>query len=121
MKVLVIDDSSTMRRIISNALKSFTKGIEIEEAENGAEGLEKANNEFDIILSDVNMPVMNGFDFLKQAIEKGITSPIVMITTEAEKTNVITAIKMGAKNYITKPFTPDTLKTKLENTLGSNL
>ncbi len=118
MKVLIIDDSSTMRRIICNALKSFIKDVELVEAEDGVQGLEIANDEFDFILTDWNMPNKNGFEFLTEAIQKGVTKPIIMVTTEAEKSNVIKAIKAGAKNYITKPFTPDTLKQKISQTIN---
>ena len=114
MKALLIDDSSTMRRIIQNALKNagYTDFVE---AEDGVDGLEKFKTEgsFDVILLDWNMPNMNGFDCLLEIIKIDKTAPVIMCTTEAEKTNVIQAIKAGAKNYITKPFTAEILKTKL--------
>jgi two-component system chemotaxis response regulator CheY len=122
MKILIVDDSSTMRRIISNAIKSFVKyDLEIIEAEDGCEGLEKVSNDFDVILSDWNMPNMTGIEFLQKSVEKGITKPFIMVTTEAEKSNVFSAIKSGAKNYLTKPFTPIILKSKIEATLGRDL
>lgn len=123
MKVLVVDNSSTMRRIIINALKQFIKDLEIVEAEDGNIGLQKLeehNNVFDLILTDWNMPNCDGHQFLRTAISSGVTTPIIMVTTEAEKKNVVMAIKAGAKNYVTKPFTPATLKAKIEQTLGSN-
>jgi two-component system chemotaxis response regulator CheY len=117
MKILVVDDSSTMRRIISNILKS--NGYDnIVEAGDGVEGLSqlKANPDVKMILTDWNMPNMNGLDFLMKIRETAPIAelPVVMVTTEAEKANVVAAIKAGANNYIVKPFTPEIVKTKLE-------
>ena len=114
MKILIVDDSTTMRRIIQNTLKQIGQET-IVQAGDGIEGLAQLANEpdVDLILTDWNMPNMNGLDFLTKVRETNKTLPIVMITTEAEKANVITAIKAGANNYIVKPFTPDTLKEKL--------
>lgn len=120
MKVLVVDDSSTMRRIISNALKQFMTDPVIVEAEDGNDGFEKleANQDCELILSDWNMPNCDGLQFLKKVIDSGHKAPVIMVTTEAEKSNVVMAIKSGAKNYVTKPFTPDILKTKISQTMG---
>ena len=120
MKVLVVDDSSTMRRIISNALKQFMTDLVIVEAEDGNDGFEKfkANGDLNLILSDWNMPNCDGLTFLKKVVETGSKIPVIMVTTEAEKSNVVIAIKSGAKNYVTKPFTPDILKAKINQTLG---
>jgi len=120
MKVLVVDDSSTMRRIIGNALKSFMPDAEVVEAEDGNDGFEKfeANQDAGLILSDWNMPNCDGLEFLKKVVATGSKIPVIMVTTEAEKSNVVTAIKSGAKNYVTKPFTPDILKGKINQTLG---
>ena len=114
MKILVVDDSSTMRRIISNILKS--EGQEdIVEAGDGLEALAAlgANAGIQLILTDWNMPNMNGLDFMVKVRETDKATPIVMITTEAEKQNVITALKAGANNYVVKPFTPEIIKAKL--------
>ena len=118
MKILVVDDSSTMRRIISNILKS-TGHDDIVEAGDGVEALAalQANTDVKLILTDWNMPNMNGLDFMIKVRETDKATPIVMITTEAEKQNVVTAIKAGANNYIVKPFTPDTIKDKLSSFL----
>ena len=118
MKILVVDDSSTMRRIISNILKSVGYD-QLVEAADGVEALNqlKGNPDVGLILTDWNMPNMNGLDFLTKVREENKTLPIVMITTEAEKTAVITAIKAGANNYIVKPFTPEIVKEKLANFL----
>jgi len=121
MKVLVVDDSSTMRRIISNALKQFVTDLVIVEAEDGNVGFAKfqENQDVELILSDWNMPNCDGLQFLKMVVETGHKAPVIMVTTEAEKSNVIIAIKSGAKNYVTKPFTPDILKAKISQTMGS--
>lgn len=113
-KILVVDDSSTMRRIITNTLKSIGQETTVE-AGDGIEGLAqlKANPDVTLVLTDWNMPNMNGLDFLTKVRAENKTLPIIMITTEAEKQNVVTAIKAGANNYIVKPFTPEVLKEKL--------
>jgi two-component system chemotaxis response regulator CheY len=118
-KILVVDDSSTMRRIICNTLKSIEQE-NVVEAGDGVEGLAalQANGDIDVILTDWNMPNMNGLDFLTKVREKDKDIPILMVTTEAEKQNVVTAIKAGANNYIVKPFTPEVLKEKLGPFLG---
>ncbi|MHC4871341.1 MAG: response regulator [Planctomycetota bacterium] len=114
MKFLIVDDSSTMRRIICNSVKTIGE-CEIIEAGDGVEGLEAFNGNpgITMILTDWNMPNMNGLTFLEKVREIDKDVPIVMITTEAEKQNVVTAIKAGANNYIVKPFTPDVLKEKI--------
>jgi len=115
MKILVVDDSSTMRRIISNTLATIGQ-TDIVQAGDGVEGLAALENNPDVglVLSDWNMPNMNGLDFLtKIRATKGKGLPVVMVTTEAEKSNVITAIKAGANNYIVKPFTPEILAEKV--------
>jgi two-component system chemotaxis response regulator CheY len=116
MRVLLVDDSSTMRRIQKTQLASV--GIDdILEAGDGDEAmfvLEK-NMPIDIILLDWNMPVMDGFTFLKNARQndKYKNVKIIMCTSESEKNRVLEAIKAGANNYIVKPFTPEALKEKL--------
>jgi len=118
MKVLVVDDSAIMRRIISNSLKTagFTNIIE---ANNGAEGMENLAG-VDLILTDWNMPVMDGLTFVKEVRKSGQhgKTPIVMITTEGAKTEVMEALKNGVNNYIVKPFTPETLLEKINSTLN---
>ena len=116
MKVLIIDDSSTMRRIEKTQLSAM--GItEFVEADNGQVGLEMlaANMPIDIVTLDVNMPIMDGMTCLREIRKKpeynGVK--VVMVTSESEKTRVIEAISAGANNYVVKPFTPDVLKQKL--------
>jgi two-component system chemotaxis response regulator CheY len=121
MKILVVDDSFTMRRIISNGLKQFMTDLVIVEAEDGNDGFEKfqANQDIDLILSDWNMPNCDGLQFLKMVVATGHKAPVIMVTTEAEKRNVVNAIKSGAKNYITKPFSLDIFKAKITQTMGT--
>jgi two-component system chemotaxis response regulator CheY len=116
IKVLVVDDFPTMRRILKNLLKQL--GFEnIDEAENGEDALRKLKNgDYGLVVSDWNMPVMEGLELLKHIRNdpqlKDI--PFLMVTAEAEKEKVIEAIKAGVDNYIVKPFTGEVLKEKLE-------
>ncbi|BDQ29553.1 chemotaxis response regulator CheY [Helicobacter ailurogastricus] len=123
MKILIVDDSSTMRRIIRNTLQRL--GYEdILEAEHGVEAWGKldANDTTGVLITDWNMPEMNGLDLVKKVRADGRFKdlPIIMITTEGGKAEVITALKAGVNNYIVKPFTPQVLKEKLEVVLGTN-
>jgi two-component system chemotaxis response regulator CheY len=115
MKLLLVDDSATMRRIQRTQLGSM--GItDVEDAGNGEEALSKlAGSPFDVVLLDWNMPVMDGLACLKSirtnAAYKNIK--VIMCTSESEKAKVMEALKAGANNYIVKPFTPEALKEKL--------
>ncbi len=115
-KVLVVDDFPTMRRIVKNLLKQL--GFEdIDEAEDGSQALSKLKaGSYGLVVSDWNMPVMEGIDLLKhvRADESLRGIPFLMVTAEAEKDKVITAIKAGVDNYVVKPFTAEILKEKLE-------
>lgn len=115
MKILVVDDFPTMRRIIKNLLKDL--GFEnVDEAEDGAMGLEKLrNNNFDFVLSDWNMPNMDGLEMLKAIRADANLSklPVLMVTAEAKKENIIAAAQAGASGYVVKPFTAATLEEKL--------
>lgn len=118
MRVLVVDDSKTMRTIIKGVIQTLN-ATAVEEAANGAEALTKlATFVPDIILLDWNMPVMDGLTFVKTYRASGKKTPIVMVTTEAEKTRVVDAIKAGVNNYAVKPFTPDGLSKIIESTLA---
>ncbi len=115
MSILVVDDFATMRRIIRGVLKQlgFTN---IEEAEDGAVALSKLKKgEFKFIISDWNMPNMQGIDLLKavRADEKLKALPFLMVTAEAKKEEVIAAVQAGVSNYVIKPFTPDALESKI--------
>jgi len=116
MKILVVDDFSTMRRIVKNLLKQL--GYEnIEEAEDGAQAYSKLKNGgFGFVVSDWNMPNMDGLDLLKKVRSDPELKdlPILMVTAEAEKEKVITAIQAGVNNYIVKPFTGEVLKEKMD-------
>jgi two-component system, chemotaxis family, chemotaxis protein CheY len=115
IKVLVVDDFATMRKVVRNMLRQM--GIDnVSEAENGDEGFRMAKaGEFGLIVSDWNMPIMTGLEFLKavRADENTKTTPFLMVTAEALKENIIQAIQAGASNYIVKPFTPQVFEEKL--------
>ena len=121
MKLLVVDDSSTMRRIIKNTLERLGH-TDILEAEHGLEAwdLLSQNDDVKVVITDWNMPEMNGLEHVKKirAEQKYEDMPIIMVTTEGGKAEVITALKSGVNNYIVKPFTPQVLKEKLEDVLG---
>ncbi len=120
MKLLVVDDSSTMRRIIKNTLGRLGHK-DVLEAEHGAEAwkLMEENPDIDVLITDWNMPEMNGLELVKKVRSEGKYDdlPIIMVTTEGGKAEVITALKAGVNNYIVKPFTPQVLKEKLEDVL----
>lgn len=115
MKILVVDDMVTMRKIVKNILKQLGFS-NIEEAENGQEGLQKLRGDtFGFVVSDWNMPVMTGIDMLRaiRADEKLKTIPVLMVTAEAQQSNLIEAVQAGVSNYIVKPFTAETMQEKL--------
>jgi two-component system chemotaxis response regulator CheY len=112
MKALVVDDSLTIRKIIAKALQQI--GIEsVVEAENGAVALTAVSEHSpDLILMDWNMPQMSGIEALTKLRGQGCKTPVIMVTTEAEKSRVIEAIKAGANDYLIKPFAPEQLAEK---------
>lgn len=123
LKILVVDDFPTMRRIVKTLLKqngfnNFT------DAEDGAQAYKilQAEGDFEFIVSDWNMPNMTGLEFLKtvRADPKFKHVPFLMVTAEAEKENIIEAVKSGVSNYVVKPFTGATLKEKLQR-IDNNL
>ncbi|MEM5431005.1 chemotaxis response regulator CheY [Cupriavidus oxalaticus] len=115
IKILVVDDFPTMRRIIRNLLKELGF-VNVEEAEDGAAGLEKAKDgSFQFVISDWNMPNMDGLSML-QAIRADANigkMPVLMVTAEAKKENIIAAAQAGANGYVVKPFTAATLDEKI--------
>ncbi len=123
MKLLIVDDSSTMRRIIKNTLQRLGYD-DILEAEHGLQAWELLDtiDDINILITDWNMPEMNGLDLVKKVRgdQRFVDIPIIMVTTEGGKAEVITALKAGVNNYIVKPFTPQVLKEKLEAVLGVN-
>ncbi|THJ20898.1 MAG: response regulator [Nitrospira sp. CG24E] len=115
MKILVVDDMSTMRRIVKNIMKQLGFA-NVEEAENGQEALEKLKvDTFGFVISDWNMPVMTGIQLLRaiRADDKLKAIPVLMVTAEAQKENLIEAIQAGVSNYIVKPFTAEVLQEKM--------
>ena len=116
MKVLVVDDFSTMRRIVKNLLRDlgFTN---LQEADDGSTALPMLQNgDFDFVVTDWNMPGMQGIDLLKaiRADAKLAHIPVLLITAEAKKEQIIMAAQAGVNGYIVKPFTAGTLKTKID-------
>jgi two-component system chemotaxis response regulator CheY len=103
-----------MRKVIIRELKQC--GIEdVTEATDGIEGLEAASKEnFDLILMDWNMPGLLGIDVVRKLREAQITTPIMMVTTEGERSNVVIAIQAGANNYLVKPFSSEDFSQKIE-------
>ncbi len=118
MKILIVDDSSTMRRIIGNVVTQLGYSKEdFDEAEDGVKAWKLLEqSQYDVILTDWNMPNMNGLDLVKKTRASGahMKTPIIMITTEGGKGEVITALKAGVNNYIVKPFNAEILKEKLD-------
>ena len=120
MRFLVIDDSSTMRRIIINTLNKLGHK-DIAEASNGREGVERlAAAMVDVIITDWNMPEMTGIEFVRfiRAQEKYSKIPVLMVTTNAAKDDIVEALRAGVTNYVVKPFTPDVMKEKIEGLLA---
>jgi len=120
IRILVVDDFSTMRKIIKNILKQL--GFEnIVEADDGATGWEVLNREkIDFIISDWNMPKMPGIDFLRKvrASEEFRDLPFLMVTAEAQQANIIEAVQAKVSNYIVKPFTADSMGQKIAKILS---
>jgi two-component system, chemotaxis family, chemotaxis protein CheY len=115
INVLVVDDFATMRRIVKNSLKQigFRSILEADDGTTALEVLKK--QQIDLIISDWNMPKMTGLELLKSVRKDEATKniPFLMVTAEAQKDNVIQALKAGVSNYIVKPFTQDAIKTRL--------
>ncbi|MFN3407305.1 MAG: chemotaxis response regulator CheY [Caldimicrobium sp.] len=120
IKILIVDDFATMRKIIRNILTQL--GFKnILEADDGTTALEMLSKEkVDLVISDWNMPKMSGLELLKAIRGNEATKdlPFIMVTAEAQKENILEAIKYKVSQYIVKPFTPETLKEKLEKVFG---
>lgn len=115
MSILVVDDFPTMRRIVRSLLKELGY-TNVEEAEDGQEALSKLRGGgFDFVVSDWNMPNLDGLEMLKQIREDADLKslPVLMVTAEAKKENIIAAAQAGANGYVVKPFTAATLEEKL--------
>jgi len=116
MKILIVDDFSTMRRIIKNLLRDLGFN-NTEEADDGNTGLPKLQTgNFDFLVTDWNMPGMTGIDLLRavRADDKLKTLPVLMVTAEAKKEQIVMAAQEGVNGYIVKPFTAQTLKEKID-------
>lgn len=116
MKILVVDDFSTMRRIIKNLLKDlgFTN---VSEADDGSTALPMLQQgDFDFVITDWNMPGMQGIDLLRaiRSDDNLKHTPVLMVTAEAKKEQIVAAAQAGVNGYVVKPFTAATLKEKLE-------
>jgi two-component system chemotaxis response regulator CheY len=119
MRFLIVDDSSTMRRIIINTLTKLGYK-EFHEAGNGREGLDKlASTPVDMIITDWNMPEMSGIDFIRAVRANNATKllPVLMVTTNAAEDDIVAALKAGVNNYVVKPFTPDTIREKIQSAM----
>jgi two-component system, chemotaxis family, chemotaxis protein CheY len=119
VKALIVDDSAMMRKVVERALRQAGVNLtEVAQANNGAEALAMlretagSNDGFDLIFSDINMPVMDGLEFIEKRKQEGLAPgvPVVMITTEGSSPMVMRALAAGAKGYICKPFTTDQVK-----------
>ncbi|HTW78485.1 MAG TPA: response regulator [Terracidiphilus sp.] len=117
LRALIVDDSSVMRKIVERALRQAGLDLkEVHEAGSGVEGLEVLRtSSVDLILSDINMPSMDGLEFVRQIRVQNLAAgvPVVMITTESSEEHVKQAIQAGARGYIRKPFTPDQVKERV--------
>ncbi len=117
INILIVDDFPTMRKIVKTVLKQlgYTR---ITEAEDGAEGLEilKSNSSIEFVVSDWNMPQMTGIELLKEVRKNPKLKhlPFLMVTAEADKENIVEAVKSGVSNYIVKPFNAATMKEKID-------
>lgn len=120
MKVLIVDDFATMRRILRNILKQIGFS-NISEADDGKTALKELQKEkFDLVLCDWNMPEVSGIDLLREirADDNLKDLPFVMVTAEAQKENIVEAVKAGVSNYVVKPFTAETVSEKLNKVFG---
>jgi two-component system chemotaxis response regulator CheY len=119
MKALVVDDSAVMRKVLIGALMRANI-TEVDQAADGKEAVDAVlAREYDLVLMDWNMPKMLGIDAVKAIRGSGKTMPIIMVTTEAEKSRVMEALKAGANNYIIKPFEPNTIVSKIQDVLAT--
>lgn len=117
LRVLIVDDSSVMRKIVERSLRSSGLQLrEVLEASNGFEALAEAQKGvLDLILSDINMPGMDGLEFLRNlaTVESANKVPVVMITTEGGEARLAEALSVGARGYIRKPFTPEDIRQRV--------
>ncbi|MFG0327289.1 MAG: response regulator [Phycisphaerales bacterium JB037] len=118
MRIMLVDDSRTMRSIQRSVLAQLGFN-DVVEAGDGVEALAKIPEARpQLMLVDWNMPNMDGITLVRQIRQTDRATPIIMVTTEAEKTRVVEAIKAGVNNYVVKPFTPDLLSQRITETLA---
>ena len=123
MKLLIVDDSSIIRKVITavaNALEMDT--VEAEDGIDALDKLSKLYTEIDLILLDWNMPEKSGYDVLIdiKGNEKYKDIPVMMVTTEGQRSSIVAAVRAGASNYLTKPFTVEELEIKINECLGED-
>ena len=122
VRSLIVDDSSVMRKIVERSLRQAgLDSLVVFEAGSGTDGLELLKSQsVDLILTDINMPSMDGLEFLRQLRAQNLAPgvPVVMITTESSEEHVKQAIQAGARGYIRKPFTPEQVKERVLPLLG---
>lgn len=117
MNILVVDDSATMRKIVGLTLSGA--GHSFTEADNGLKALEALKTaEFECIILDINMPEMNGIEFLKARTGSGVKCPIIVLTTQDEEALKNEALALGAKAFLIKPFQKDDLLAAMQSALG---
>jgi len=118
VRILLVDDSRTIRNIQKNVLKQLGY-TDVDEAEDGVQALAKFKEQApDLMFVDWNMPNMDGITLVRKVREFNQTVPMIMCTTEAEKTRVLEAIKAGVNNYVVKPFTVESLGEKITQTMA---
>jgi len=118
MRIMLVEDSKTMRNIQKNVLAKLGYDT-VEEACDGQDAMSKVDAfNPDLLLVGWNMPNMDGLTFVRAYRARGKKTPIIMVTTEAEKTRVIEAIKAGVNNYVVKPFTPESLSARVQETIA---
>ena len=120
MKALVVDDSAVMRKVLIGAL-ARADITEVDQAADGQEAVkavQESGDSYNLILMDWNMPNMLGIDAVRNIRANGSKAAIIMVTTEAEKSRVIDALKAGANNYVIKPFEPATIVKKIQDVLA---
>lgn len=121
MKLLIVDDSSVTRKVIKAAAAVLQ--MDTDEAQDGLEALEKLAaqyNEIDLVLLDWNMPEMSGYDVLVEIKGSELYKhiPVMMVTTEGQKSSIVAAVRAGADNYLVKPFTVEELESKIIECIG---
>ena len=117
MKILLVDDSHTIRNLQKNVLAEIGQ-TDVAEAADGVEAFSKLSADRpDLMLIDWNMPNMDGITLVKKVRETDKALPMIMVTTEAEKSRVLEAVKAGVNNYVVKPFTAETLGEKIKQTM----